>query len=66
MGLKNVQFKYTGGDRGWPGDVPQVRLNVKKISKLGWKARYSSDGAVKKAIREILKEKCLEGLIRKK
>ena len=23
MGLKDVQFKYTGGDRGWPGDVPQ-------------------------------------------
>jgi len=26
MGLKNLKFKYTGGDRGWTGDVPQVRL----------------------------------------
>lgn len=54
MGLNNVAFRYTGGDRGWPGDVPQFRCNVKKASKLGWKARYTSDEAVTKAIRDIL------------
>ena len=54
MGLRGVSFKYTGGDRGWPGDVPQVRLNVAKINRLGWKAGYTSDEAVKKAIREML------------
>ncbi len=54
MGLKGVRFKYTGGDRGWPGDVPQVRFNVEKINSLGWRARYSSGEAVRKAIREIL------------
>jgi UDP-glucose 4-epimerase len=56
MRLNNVQFKYTGGDRGWPGDVPQVRLNVRKASKLGWTAKRKSDEAVRKAIRDILKE----------
>jgi len=56
MGLKGVSFKYTGGDRGWPGDVPQVRFNVEKINKLGWKARYTSDEAVRKAIRDILRK----------
>jgi UDP-glucose 4-epimerase len=56
MGLDHVQFKYTGGDRGWPGDVPQVRLNVRKAGKLGWKAKHTSDEAVKKAIRDILKK----------
>ena len=54
MGLSEVKFKYTGGDRGWPGDVPQVRFSVEKMSWLGWKARYSSDEAVRKAIRDIL------------
>lgn len=61
-GVKKVRFKYTGGDRGWPGDVPQVRLNVRKASKLGWKAKNTSDEAVKKAIRDILEEICPEGL----
>jgi UDP-glucose 4-epimerase len=56
MGLHEVKFKYTGGDRGWPGDVPQVRFNVQKMSRLGWKAKYTSDEAVKKAIRDILHE----------
>jgi len=57
LGLNNVQFKYTGGDRGWLGDVPQVRLDVRKLNSLGWKANYSSDEAVKRAIRDILEEK---------
>ena len=56
MALKNVKFEYTGKDRGWPGDVPQVRLDTSKINKLGWKARLSSDEAVRKAIKELLKQ----------
>lgn len=53
MGLNDVKFIYTGGDRGWPGDVPQVRYNIDKIGKLGWKARYTSDEAARKGIRDI-------------
>ena len=56
MGLKNVRFKYTGGDRGWPGDVPQVRFNCGKINKLGWKARYTSDEAARLAVKVLVKE----------
>lgn len=56
MGLDGVVFKYTGDDRGWPGDVPQVRFNVERMSKLGWRARYTSDEAVRTAIREMLGE----------
>ena len=54
MGLKKVKFKYTGGERGWPGDVPQLRFNVEKLSRLGWEAKYTSDEAVRKAIRDLL------------
>lgn len=54
MSLADVKFRYTGGDRGWPGDVPQVRFNVEKMHKLGWKAKYTSDQAVRRAIKGIL------------
>ena len=54
MGLKDVKFRYTGGERGWPGDVPQVRFNVDKMKKLGWQAKFSSDEAVRQAIKDIL------------
>lgn len=54
MNLNNVRFKYTGGDRGWPGDVPQLRFDVSKLKGLGWEAKYTSDEAARKAIREML------------
>lgn len=56
MGLNGVKLCYTGGDRGWPGDVPQVRFDVTKINRLGWKAKLSSDEAVLKTIRILIKE----------
>ena len=36
LSLDDVKFTYTGGDRGWAGDVPVVRLNTDKIKSLGW------------------------------
>ena len=47
IGLKNVQFKYTGGARGWKGDVPIVRLDIQKIRNLGWDFKHNSREAVK-------------------
>lgn len=55
-GLQNVQFQYTGGDRGWIGDVPQVRFSIEKIRKLGWQPEMTSDQAVQLAIQEIYSE----------
>lgn len=52
-GLDNVQFSYTGGKRGWVGDVPRIRLSSEKIKALGWKARYDSDEAVRLAARSL-------------
>jgi len=54
MGLENVEFKYTGGKRGWKGDVPRFQLDASKIKKLGWGEKFTSDEAVRKSIREIL------------
>ncbi len=54
MGLSDVKLKYTGGNRGWPGDAPVVRFNIDRIAKLGWKPKHTSDEAVRQAIRDIL------------
>jgi UDP-glucose 4-epimerase len=56
MGLKDVKIHCTGGQRGWPGDVPITRFNVDKAEKIGWEPRYDSDGAVRVAVQRILKQ----------
>jgi len=56
MGLSGVKFRYTGGSRGWRGDVPQVRFDITKIKRMAWKPNYSSDEAAKRAIKDILEK----------
>ncbi|QXO93532.1 NAD-dependent epimerase/dehydratase family protein [Methanospirillum purgamenti] len=56
MKLTNTKCKYTGSDRGWPGDVPQYRCDCLKINTLGWKAKYTSDEAVHLTIKALIKE----------
>jgi UDP-glucose 4-epimerase len=54
MGLENVLYEFTGGEGGWPGDVPRFRLDVGAINKLGWKARLNSEQAVERAIQSTI------------
>ena len=54
MGLNGVTYTYTGGARGWPGDVFDVRLDPGKFAALGWEARFTSDEAVRKATQAIV------------
>ena len=54
MGLKDVKYEFTGGEGGWPGDVPRFRLDVTKLNGIGWKARHTSAEAVRMAIRSTL------------
>ena len=50
----STTFEYTGGDRGWKGDVPIVRLATDRIRSLGWSNRWSSAEALERAIRAML------------
>ncbi|MHC1610696.1 MAG: NAD-dependent epimerase/dehydratase family protein [Candidatus Methanospirareceae archaeon] len=50
------RYRFTGGKRGWIGDVPVMLLDVSKLNSLGWKGRYTSEEAVKKAIQDLLSE----------
>jgi UDP-glucose 4-epimerase len=47
---------YTGGERGWTGDVPKMRLSIEKLSALGWEPTLSSDEAIRRATCELLDE----------
>ena len=49
-------YEYTGGDRGWTGDVPKMRLSIEKLSALGWEPDDSSDDAVRRATRQLVEE----------
>lgn len=52
--LSDVKFNYTGGKRGWKGDVPQMSLAIDKIKELGWKPKRNSEDAIRDAFRSLL------------
>ena len=53
LGL-DPEYEYTGGDRGWTGDVPKMRLSIEKLAALGWEPSDSSDEAVERATEELV------------
>jgi len=59
MGLRDVRREYTGGEGGWPGDVPRFILDVTRVNQLGWRARRTSAEAVAIAIRAALDRRCV-------
>jgi UDP-glucose 4-epimerase len=50
MGLTDVRYEYTGGPRGWKGDVPVVRFRSDKIASLGWRCRHTSIEALSDSV----------------
>ena len=49
----NAKARYTGGDRGWKGDVPKMFLDNSKIKSLGWKPKYNSKDAVLESVKSL-------------
>lgn len=47
-------IRYTGGDRGWVGDVPEFKYDLTKINELGWTAPHTSNESVRIAIQKGL------------
>jgi UDP-glucose 4-epimerase len=58
MKLNDItKVTYTGGDRGWKGDVPIVRLNTNKIrNNLKWNNKYNTKEAIIKSINDMLQD----------
>jgi UDP-glucose 4-epimerase len=50
------EFEYTGGDRGWTGDVPKMRLSVEKVGATGWSPERESAAAVRTAAEQLSEE----------
>jgi UDP-glucose 4-epimerase len=56
LDAETVRYEFLGGDRGWKGDVPVVRLNTDRIRSLGWQCRRSSAQALLEALESMLGE----------
>ncbi len=57
MHLPHVKFRFTGGERGWIGDVPRMQLAVDRIKALRWKPQVGSRESVRIAVRAMLEER---------
>ena len=51
--LKNVKYRFTGGERGWLGDSPFVHLDITKISNVGWKPEFAIRDSVIETVRYL-------------
>lgn len=49
-----VELEFTGGDRGWKGDVPIVRLDTTRIRSLGWANRLGAADAIRRSLDDML------------
>ncbi|MBO0728513.1 MAG: NAD-dependent epimerase/dehydratase family protein [Acidimicrobiaceae bacterium] len=49
-----TSLSFTGGDRGWKGDVPVVRLDTSRIRSLGWSHTMSSREALRASMLAML------------
>ncbi|MFZ5895310.1 MAG: NAD-dependent epimerase/dehydratase family protein [Myxococcota bacterium] len=52
----DARIRFTGGERGWPGDVPVSRLNPSKLAELGYRVSHTSDQAVLSAVQALAGE----------
>ena len=55
-GPGTANIVYTGGNRGWIGDVPKFEYDMSSIAALGWRPSMTSDEAVRVAARAIWEE----------
>ena len=52
----SASIRYTGGTKGWPGDVPAFNYSIEKLRRLGWTPRLTSAQAVHRAIEELIRD----------
>lgn len=52
-----VELEYTGGRRGWRGDVPVVRLQSNVLRRLGWHPRYTTPQAIRATVTALLQDR---------
>lgn len=50
MKLKNVKFQYTGGKRGWAGDVVYAYPDITKVKKHGFVPKVSMEEGIRRYV----------------
>ena len=55
-GCTEASIEYTGGDRGWAGDIPKAMLAINRLIDLGFKVNYDSEEAVAHTARVLIQE----------
>ena len=55
-GLEGVSIEYTGGDRGWAGDVPKTSLDVENLLATGFRPEMMSEQAIRHTARALISE----------
>jgi len=53
-----ASIRYTGGARGWAGDVPVMLLDPARLARLGWSASQTSEEAMERVIVELKDTVC--------
>ena len=54
MGLEKVDYRFTGGVRGWLGDSPFVHLDISKIRSAGFEPQVSIEDGIRRTVRYLL------------
>lgn len=54
LGLSHVKYTFSGGTRGWKGDVPVVRFDTSKMRSLGWSNKLTAAEALKDSILSMI------------
>jgi UDP-glucose 4-epimerase len=52
-----ARIEFTGGERGWIGDVPQQLLSIAKAEQLGWHPSQTSAEAIETTIAEMIERR---------
>ncbi|HIG34254.1 MAG TPA: NAD-dependent epimerase/dehydratase family protein [Candidatus Poseidoniales archaeon] len=55
-GFEDVSIDFTGGERGWAGDVPKTYLDVTKLLDTGFEPTTMSEQAVRDTARVLISE----------
>jgi|TARA_B110000196_G_scaffold71604_1_gene61412 UDP-glucose 4-epimerase len=55
-GFENVSIEYTGGKRGWAGDVPKTSLDVEYLFSTGFVPSMQSEAAIRFTTRALIDE----------
>jgi UDP-glucose 4-epimerase len=54
LAAPGAKIRYTGGSKGWVGDVSKFQYSIEKLKAAGWRPRLTSNETVELAIKENL------------